>query len=29
VVWLPFIGLIAWAIRGPRAVKGKDVLEEK
>ena len=29
VVWLPFIGLIAWAIRGPRAVKGKDVLQEK
>ncbi|MHC6225054.1 PLD nuclease N-terminal domain-containing protein [Pseudomonas sp. X10] len=29
VVCAPVIGLIAWAWLGPRAVKGKAVLEEK
>ena len=29
VVWAPFPGLPIWAWRGPRAVKGKAVLEEK
>ena len=29
VVWLPVLGLLAWAVRGPRAVKGRSVLEEK
>ncbi|CAG8868754.1 hypothetical protein PS627_03137 [Pseudomonas fluorescens] len=29
VVWVPIVGLIAWAIGGPKAVKGKAVMEEK
>jgi len=29
VVYAPVIGLLVWAIRGPKAVKGKQVLEEK
>ncbi|MBF8780921.1 PLD nuclease N-terminal domain-containing protein [Pseudomonas fulva] len=29
VVWAPLPGLIFWAIMGPKAVKGKAVLEEK
>ncbi|MGN8259624.1 PLD nuclease N-terminal domain-containing protein [Pseudomonas sp. SMSB3] len=29
VVWVPIVGLLAWAVRGPRAAKGRAVLEEK
>ena len=29
VVYAPVIGLLVWALRGPRAVKGRVVLEEK
>ncbi|WP_296268027.1 PLD nuclease N-terminal domain-containing protein [Pseudomonas sp. MLB6B] len=29
VVWAPILGLLCWLVKGPRAVKGRDVLEEK
>ena len=29
VVYAPFPGLLCWAWRGPRAVKGRAVLQEK
>ena len=29
VVYAPFPGLLFWVWRGPRAVKGRSVLEEK
>jgi len=29
VVYAPFPGLLFWAWRGPRAVKGRAVLQEK
>ncbi|MDZ5602785.1 PLD nuclease N-terminal domain-containing protein [Pseudomonas sp. RP23018S] len=29
VVWAPILGLVGWLVKGPRAVKGRDVMEEK
>ena len=29
VVYAPVVGLLVWLVRGPRAVRGRHVLEEK
>ncbi|AIR91102.1 PLD nuclease N-terminal domain-containing protein [Pseudomonas cremoricolorata] len=29
VVWAPILGVLVWLVKGPRAVKGREVLKEK